>query len=248
VRVLHLVVLLWVGLASGSALFSSSIVIDCGSASDTTSTGTSSVYTITQTLPAGTDPNLRFSSTPFGYKVPVANGPHWVRLEFLEPSVQAPGQRLFNVFINDQPMLSRLDPFAIAGYLKPFSRTVLAVGSDGFLNIRFETITRSAIISQIVITPMELVSYISPSQQTIVTGTGILASWITNAYNVPRADPVAKDLQYNNEAVYRNGLRQSPGVDYFVTSRIGNLQFRPMNSEPWGATDVIAVDYVALSQ
>jgi hypothetical protein len=51
----------------------------------------------------------------FSYRVPVANGTYQVTLGFLEPTVTAPGARVFNVSVNGATQLSNLDVFQAAG-------------------------------------------------------------------------------------------------------------------------------------
>lgn len=132
-------------------LFAASLVIDSGSASDQYFYGG-----LTYTNPAASDTTVRFSQTvagkpqQFGYKIPAANDvPYVVKFNFMEPS---PGVvRMFVVGINDLPVTA---PISMQGYLIPFSRSVIAFAADGFINIRFDTLVRSAVISSIEIAPL----------------------------------------------------------------------------------------------
>lgn len=51
----------------------------------------------------------------FTYQIPVANGSYTVKLKFAEISLNAAGQRVFNVAINGSTVLSNFDIFAQAG-------------------------------------------------------------------------------------------------------------------------------------
>lgn len=130
-------------------LFAVTSIIDCGSPQDQFFSGG-----IAYTVQPATDTTLRFSSsasTPFSYLIPVDSSvPYVVKLNFLEPSNVAPA-RAFSVSINDQLVLPRV---TMPGYLVPFSRSFVVMGADGFLNIRFDTIIRSAVISSIEVTPL----------------------------------------------------------------------------------------------
>ena len=57
----------------------------------------------------------RWGSTPFQYQFPVANGAFTVKLRFAEVYFTQPGQRVFNVLINGQTVLSNFDIIAQAG-------------------------------------------------------------------------------------------------------------------------------------
>ena len=94
--------------------------------------------------PAGTPP-------PFSYSIPATDDVAYiVTLRFLEPSPLPPA-RVFSVTLNDQLIYPRLT-LPPAGV--KFARSFVAVASNGFLNLRFDTITRGAIISAIEVTPL----------------------------------------------------------------------------------------------
>ena len=130
-------------------LFGASIIIDSGSPTDQYFSGG-----LPYTVQPAADTTLRFSSsatTPFSYNIPVPqDGPYIVTLNFLEPSAVPPA-RAFSVTINDQLVYSRL---TMAGYLVPFSRSAIIFSSGGFINIRFDTLIRSAVVSSIQIDPL----------------------------------------------------------------------------------------------
>ena len=140
-------------------LFGASLVIDSGDPADQFFSG-GNAYTI-PTPPAGsTDATLRFGGT-FSYQIPATDGiPYVVKLNFIEPS-NAPPVRSFSVTINEQLVLTKS---TMPGYLVPFSRSLVAMAADGFINIRFDSVFRSAthlpafrsgpVISSIEVTPI----------------------------------------------------------------------------------------------
>jgi len=123
-------------------VFCQSITIDCGSPSDQYFSG-GLPYTIAG---ASGDATLRYGT--FGYHIPATAGDYTVTLYMRETgTVTAIGQRIFNVKINDQPVLDRYDLFAREG-LAERRRDFDAV-SNGFIDIDFSYIRKSAIVSRI---------------------------------------------------------------------------------------------------
>lgn len=131
-------------------LFGASLVIDSGSSADRHFIGGTA-------FPSGdtTDTTLRFGT--FQYRIPAVDGvPYIVRFNFFEPS-PLPPTRVFSITINDQlvypritmgpgPLLPNGTP---VGPPMPFSRSVIVMSSEGMLNISFQTIVRSAVVSSI---------------------------------------------------------------------------------------------------
>ena len=108
---------------------SSGIAIDCGGGSagnysaDAYYTG-GSTYSVTDPIDTGnvTDPAPQqvYQSERYGnftYTLPflVPDSPYIVRLDFAEIYWNAPNERLFNVLINDNPVLTNFDIFAAGG-------------------------------------------------------------------------------------------------------------------------------------
>jgi len=219
-------------------LFGASLLIDCGSPQDQFFTGG-----IAYTIAGPVDTTLRFSSnatTPFSYKIPVApDGPYIVKLNFLEPS-NVPPARIFSVSINDQLSFPRL---TTPGYLIPFARSAIVMSADGFINIRFDTIARSAVISSIEITPFSPVTLPVEHVERI---TGAIPVWMNDGYYLPRPIAVPDPsipLGYRDVAVYRNGLRLTV-IDYSsAPSAVSQLKIVPQGGQPWPDTDSILVDY-----
>jgi len=137
------------------------IVVDAGGPTDPGATGQpSDVYTVPAALmpigilPPGTnDPTMRYGAQ-FVYTVSVPNpGLYRVTLYFQEPSVQNPGERVFSVTANDQPILSGLDLAATAGYLVPTARQAFVAVGGTDLSLAFVAQVRSAVVSLIVVEP-----------------------------------------------------------------------------------------------
>ncbi len=147
-------------------------IVDAGSPSDTgystpatcTSGGVpvacgTTAYTLTSPtplpiLPPGTsDMTMRYGPQ-FTYHIQVAApGTYTVLLNFVEPTVTGPGQRVFSVWANDQPILQDLDLYAESGYMVPTARaaSISIAGTD--LYLMFSASIRNAVISSIAVSP-----------------------------------------------------------------------------------------------
>lgn len=126
-------------------------IIDSGSPSDSNFTG-GATTDITVPAPGVTDLTSRYGT--FRYDIPADNVPYLITFRWIEKAVTAAGQRTFQVRINQQIFFDQLDLYKIAGFLKPLSRTVIAVGSDNLLKIEFITQVRAATISSLEIVPL----------------------------------------------------------------------------------------------
>lgn len=151
--------LLFYVLLVGSA-FAQPVSIDAGGPGDSGFSG-GSTYTVPANLmpvtilPPGTnDATMRFGPA-FSYHVSVPKpGLYTVTLYFLEPTYQAPGQRVMAVSANDTPIIQGLDLAAESGYLVPTAKSGLVViaGLDLYLN--FSALGgHSAVVSMIVVVP-----------------------------------------------------------------------------------------------
>ena len=82
---------------------------------------TSSTWNVTNAITGTSDPNLYQNErwgqnmTPVHYQFAVPNGTYTVNLKFAELFYAAPRQRLFNIVLNGQTVLSNFDEFAAAG-------------------------------------------------------------------------------------------------------------------------------------
>lgn len=145
---------------------------------------TTTAYTIPQfvslpLLPPGTNSTLRYGQN-FAYTIYVPSPAMYVLLlGFAEPTVQGPGQRIFSVWANDQPIVQNLDLYAEAGYLQPVVKTAV-VYIQKSITIQFVASVRNAVVSLISITG---VGVIGQGQQCIAIpacrGWGYYASFPT---------------------------------------------------------------------
>lgn len=136
-------------------LAASTIVIDCGSGSDQFFVG-GSPYTFqpaadsTARIPT-CSPNCSSLSVPLEYKIPVADGvPYVVEFGFNEPASTGVA-RQFAVTINDTPAIAKV---VSRGQGVAFSRSTIAMGADGILDIKFPVTTRGSIVFSIKVTPL----------------------------------------------------------------------------------------------
>lgn len=147
-------------LAAHSLLLGQTVTIDAGSPSDGGFSSPPGVTTTAYTIPNPpatiTDATMRYCVV-CTYHIPVsAPGFYQITLNFVEPTVQGAGQRVFSVTANDQPILTGLDLFATAGYLVPTSRSVLLAVTGPAIDIVFAAQVRNAVISSISVTEVWL--------------------------------------------------------------------------------------------
>jgi beta-galactosidase len=90
-----------------------------------------------------------YRSGSFTYRVPVADGPHSVILTFVEPSLH-PGERIFDVFANEQKIVANLDVAAAAGgALIAYQRRFEVNAREGKVILEFRPTKGDAIVSAI---------------------------------------------------------------------------------------------------
>ncbi len=130
--------LLALGLLVGCA---SAQTFDLGFVTDPCTGG---ALTTVLNAPFGADTTARYGN--FTCKLPVANGPHILTFTFMENVATGPGQRLFQVKVNDQIIFDKLDLFISCGPLVVCNKAVFVAPTDGLLNIQFTTQTRNSII------------------------------------------------------------------------------------------------------
>lgn len=92
----------------------------------------------------GTSEPALFQTERYGsytYEVPVTEGQYDIDLHFVEMYWEANGERAFNVFIEDQLVLSELDLHSESGHDRAFSHSVDDIEvTDGHLSIEVETL------------------------------------------------------------------------------------------------------------
>lgn len=124
---------------------------DLGQPSDPCTGGLT--YTIPFGPPGTTDATLRYGT--FTCTLPSPAGPFIATIAFVEPTVTAPGQRIFRVLADDILILDQFDLLAACGYRQPCSRSfVVAPSSGSTLRLRFVTQVRSAVVSSVSIAPL----------------------------------------------------------------------------------------------
>lgn len=117
--------------------------------------GTSSVYSSTLEI-SGTDNDIIFQSEMYnlvGYKIRVPNGKYNVKLLFAEKYFNNAGARVFDVYVEKNPVIKNLDVFGQVGKNAACIKEILNVNvEDEILDIRFADIVNSAMVSGIEIT------------------------------------------------------------------------------------------------
>ena len=105
---------------------------------------------------SGTEEDAIFQSERYnlvGYKVRIPNGNYNVSLLFAEKFYSSSGSRVFDVYIEGNPVIKNLDVFAQVGKDAAFIKEITNVNiSDEELHIQFADIVNSAFISGIIIT------------------------------------------------------------------------------------------------
>jgi hypothetical protein len=74
----------------------------------------------------------------FTYQAKVPNGSYTVNLKFAEIALNGPGQRTFDVSINDVPALANFDIFAEAGANRALDKSFPVTVNNGLIVIKFE--------------------------------------------------------------------------------------------------------------
>ncbi|MEM7166095.1 MAG: putative Ig domain-containing protein, partial [Planctomycetota bacterium] len=128
-----------------------------------------------------------FNTGPGGaYAIPVANGEYFIRLSFLEGFATASGQRVFDVTLEDCPILTSFDIFDEVGQDAALQKTYLATISDGSLDLDFANIVDAAVISGIEV----LAANHGTNTNPMITSTAILTAntGVPYSYDVDATD------------------------------------------------------------
>jgi beta-galactosidase len=97
-----------------------------------------------------------FREGEFSYRVPLPNGRYRVQLKFAEPAATEPGERVFDVTANGITQLREFDILkAAGGRLKGVDRFFDAAVDDGILVLGFRPRRGSALVSALIITPLD---------------------------------------------------------------------------------------------
>jgi len=109
----------------------------------------------------GTDDDLLYQTQRyceagrFAYRFDVPFGTYKIELHFAElyPQITKPGQRVFDVVIEEQTVLDDVDIFAQApGSFRALVRRVTMDVTDGQINVRFDPTTGDAVVNAIRVT------------------------------------------------------------------------------------------------
>jgi hypothetical protein len=156
------------------------------------------------------------TAAPAAYSFNVPNGIYSVFLKFAETSATQAGQRVFNVLINNQSVVTNFDILASAGGANiALDKQYTVAVSNGEMTIALVSVTGSPIISAIQITsataqsPYEVVAKFHPAPG-------------ATSFSLPDM-PIIGTLR-----VYRNGLLLSDSNDYFLSD--AQLWFQPGQS------------------
>lgn len=100
--------------------------------------------------------NLRYGyvGATLTYTLTVPSGPVFLTLSFVEPNKTGPGQRLFDVRVNNGPPM-RLDLFAMAGLKKQLDLTLPVQVLNGRITIVLKPIVGNALVSGIFVQTLD---------------------------------------------------------------------------------------------
>lgn len=224
--------------------------IDCGSPSDAYFSSNPSTPTTAYTIPflplpvtppGTTDTTLRYGQN-FTYTLPVTTpGLYLVLLNFVEPTVSKPGQRVFSVTVQDQPVIQNLDLVAEAGLLVPIARAFPIFLAGPSVAINFTASVRYAVVSTITVFPMYPWTQAPfPLRQEIHGEVGVLQA--NNSYLIGSSATLSGALYLQYLAAFQNGRRMTPSLDYTVNGS-GSPPYSITVRWVPSATDVIVFDY-----
>jgi hypothetical protein len=85
----------------------------------------------------------------FSYNIPLANGNYNVTLKFAELYFTAAGQRVFDVSMQGQQVITNLDVYSKVGENAAYDVTIPVSVTNGVLSITFTTVANNAIVNAI---------------------------------------------------------------------------------------------------
>jgi putative heme-binding domain-containing protein len=85
----------------------------------------------------------------FSYRFDCSNGDYDVTLTFAEHWLNQPGQRVFSVLLNEQPVLNNLDLVTHTGSQKPFTKTFRVTATQGHITLTTDAESDHAILNAI---------------------------------------------------------------------------------------------------
>jgi len=119
--------------------------------------GTSANYSSSLQI-SGTDEDVIFQSDKYGmvgYKIRVPNGRYIVRLMFAEKYYDSSGSRIFDVYLEQNRVITNLDIISLVGRYAAYIKQIVDVQvNDGVMDIQFAEKVDNALICGIVIIPI----------------------------------------------------------------------------------------------
>ena len=106
---------------------------------------------------SGTEDEPLYQSWRYGncrYQAPCQNGTYLITLHFAEHLHTEPGQRVFDVVIEGQPVLTHLDVVARVGPKAAYVVEIPVTVTDGALTVGFESVIGNAMVSAIKVEPV----------------------------------------------------------------------------------------------
>jgi hypothetical protein len=159
----------------------------------------------------------RYGST-ISYAIPVANGTYRVGLHFIETWWTSAGQRIFDIYLQDQLAIGAFDIVGAAGGQRiPTIQYVLVQVTGGMVNLRMQATTDNARIEALQVVPA------APGAVRIDTGSG-------------RTFVAPDGSVWENDQYYTGGARWSNSV-----SLPGNALATIYGTERWGPTISYAI-------
>ncbi len=136
---------------------------------------------------AGTNEQELYSSRRWGnfdFTTDADDGRYTLTLLFADPVTTRPGQRVFNVFAQGQPLLNHFDIVSAAGPQTAITRSFPININDGSLHLHFEGVIGNAIVSGISLVPLPIVPK-APTDLTAIADSQshISLSWTDRANN-----------------------------------------------------------------
>ncbi len=153
----------------------------------------------------------------FSYSIPLPNGDYSVKLKFAEIYWSSPGQRIFDVWMEGQKVISNLDIFALAGKNTAYDVSIPATVTDGKLDITFQATVDDAKVSAIVIMENPL-----PRSVVFAVNSGSSSSYTD-----------AKGLVYEADHYYNGGwisstwarIQGTEDVPLYQSGRAGDFSY-----------------------
>jgi hypothetical protein len=191
-------------------------------------------YTATAAI-AGTNDDRVYQSERYGnfsYAIPVADGDYLVTLKFAEIYFTKAGQRVFDVTIEGDEVLTDLDLVAEAGPKVAYDQTFPVHVSDGTLNIGFHSVVNYAKVSAIVVEPVDVEFAVNAGGAQYVDGSGVVYQGDTrfsggNTYTATAAIAGTNDDRVYQSERYGNFSYAIPVADgdYLVTLKFAEIYF-----------------------